>query len=168
MEVSSSCLSLNSDVEVVTLGNKEYISSVTTDSGDYQSADYQNRGIGSELEQLIEAFKFCDTVEIFASVIEDKPSEIVEDAIALAPTQPRRLQLQQWYESVKQVSERPTLASYTPGDEVWGYFPQSESKWLKGSVEWVRGNTVRVISGIFGIYIERKDAIAPGDWVLSG
>jgi hypothetical protein len=133
-----------------------------------QRVGVQNDEARSEITQLVDALPSVETAEDFAAAIEGIPLEMVEDAITLSATQPRRLQLQQWYESLKQVSERPALASYTPGDEVWGYFPQSESKWLKGIVEWVRGNTIRVVSGIFGIYIEREDAIAPGDWVLSG
>jgi len=65
------------------------------------------------------------------------------------------------------IAVRPSLEDYQPGQEVWAYFPQSCDGWLKGIVEWVRGNTVRVKSGIFGIFAESPDAIAPGDWVLS-
>jgi hypothetical protein len=152
---------------VITSGNKEYISGADYQSGDYQSADYQVEGAGSELEQLIECFPFCDSADEFAAQVESCPAEIVEDAIALSGDQPRRKQLQQWYESLKQSPERPTLASYMAGDEIWAYFPQSQDGWLKGVVEWARGNTIRVVSGFLGIFIERDDAIAPGSWVLS-
>jgi hypothetical protein len=124
--------------------------------------------LGSELEQLVEALPFVQSLEDFAAVVEDSSLQTVEDAIALSGDQPRRKQLQAWYESLKQASERPSLASYTPGDEVWAYFPQSRDGWLKGVIEWVRGKTIRVVSGFFGIFIEREDAIAPGDWVMSG
>jgi hypothetical protein len=147
---------------VITSGNKEYIS-----GADYQSVDYQVEGVGSELEELIEALPFAETIEEFASIIEGSPTEIVEDAIALSATQPRRKQLQHCYESLKQSPERPTLASYMAGNEVWAYFPQSQDGWLKGVVEWARGNTIRVVSGFLGIFIEREDAIAPGNWVWS-
>jgi len=123
--------------------------------------------LSSQLEQLVEALPFVEDAETFAAVIEGSPLEVVEDAIALSGSQPRRLQLHQWYESLKQASERPALASYTPGDEVWAYFPQSRDGWLKGTIEWVRGKTIRVVSGFFGIFIEREDAIAPGDWIMS-
>lgn len=101
MGVNNLYLSLNSDVEVVTLGNKEYIHGVTTDSGDYQSADYQNFGVGSEVEQLVQAFEFCDTAEVFALVIEGEPAEVVEDAIASSNSQSQRNQLRAWYESLQ-------------------------------------------------------------------
>jgi len=122
----------------------------------------------SELEQLLEALPVAATLEDFARIVEGCSRETVENAIALSGGQPRRLQLLQWYESLKQASGRPALASYTPGDEVWAYFPQSRDGWLKGTIEWVRGKTIRVVSGFFGIFIEREDAIAPGDWVMSG
>jgi agmatine/peptidylarginine deiminase len=63
---------------------------------------------------------------------------------------------------------RPSLEEYQPGEEVWAYFPQSQDKWLKGVVEWVRGNTIRVVSGFFGAFVESPEAIAPGDWVMTG
>jgi hypothetical protein len=107
-----------------------------------------------------------ETADEFAAVIEGSPTEVVEDAIALSGNQPRRRQLEQWHQALK-TSERPPLAHYTPGDEVWAYFPQSQDGWLKGKVEWVRGKTIRVVSGFFGIFIGREDAIAPGDWIMS-
>jgi hypothetical protein len=51
----------------------------------------------SELEQLVEALPFAESVEDFASIIEGSTLETVEDAIALAPDQPMRLKLTQWY-----------------------------------------------------------------------
>jgi hypothetical protein len=96
----------------------------------------------------------------------------VEDAIASQDTQHKRQQLAQWYATavaveVTQDNQLPSLESYQPGETVWAYFPQSQDKWLKGVVEWVRGNTVRVKSGFFGIFVERADAIAPGHWQLT-
>jgi hypothetical protein len=59
----------------------------------------------SELEQLIEALPFAESIEDFASIIEDSPLEAVEDAIALQDTQPRRLQLQRWLEATQKPVE---------------------------------------------------------------
>jgi hypothetical protein len=146
---------------VITSGNKEYIS-----GADYQVADYQVRAFGSEIEQLMEALPFVETADEFAAVIEGSPVEVVEDAIALSGNQPRRRQLEQWHQALK-TSERPPLAHYKADDEVWAYFPQSQDGWLKGKVEWVRGNLIRVVSGFFGISVERQDVIALGDWVIS-
>ena len=85
---------------VITSGNKEYISAVITNNADYQSADYQVRGIGSELEQLIEALPFVDDAETFANVIEGSPLGTVEDAIALSATLPLRSKLRGFYEAL--------------------------------------------------------------------
>ncbi len=134
---------------------------------------------GSAVGELVEALSFCDSVEVFAAVIEGHSLETVEDAIALQDSQPRRQQLTQWFEQrqlpplaeVEAVEEaiavRPNLGDYQPGQEVWAYFPQSRDKWLKGIVESVRANTVRVVSGYLGIFAESPDAIAPGEWELA-
>jgi hypothetical protein len=58
----------------------------------------------SELEQLTEALPFAESVEDFASIVEDSPREAVEDAIALQPNQPRRQQLTAWYEAIQQLA----------------------------------------------------------------
>jgi hypothetical protein len=50
---------------------------------------------------LVEALPFCESADDFASVVEDYPSEVVEDAIALQPDQPRRLELAQWYQQLQ-------------------------------------------------------------------
>ena len=81
----------------------KYIQDVDTESGDYQV-----EGVASELEQLVEALPFAESVEDFASIIEGSPLETVEDAIALADTQPRRQQLRSWLEALQKPSE-PSL-----------------------------------------------------------
>jgi hypothetical protein len=53
-------------------------------------------------------------------------------------------------------------------EEVWAYFPHSEAKWLKATVEWVRDGIVRVKSGLLGMLIEQENAIAPGHWMMLG
>jgi hypothetical protein len=130
----------------------------------------------TDLERLIDALEAVGSLEEFSEVVGGRQIAIVEDAIAFALSQPKRKQLEQWLEQLSQSdecggaevaqSDNPPLSSYKPGDEVWGYFPQSEQKWLKATVEWVRGGMVRVISGFFGMHIERPELIAPGDWVL--
>jgi hypothetical protein len=82
--------------------------------------------------------------------------------------------LRQWYKQGQLAAEvvdeaiviRPSFEEYQSGETIWAYFPQAQSEWLKGIVEWVRGNTVRVVSGLFGVFIESPEAIAPGDWEL--
>jgi hypothetical protein len=122
--------------------------------------------VASELEQLIECLPFCDSADEFAAVIEGSPIEVVEDAILYLESPHQKQQLTQWHQALK-TPKRPLLAHYKTGDEVWAYFPQSQDGWLKGVVEWARGNTIRVVSGFFGIHVGEEDAIAPGDWVLS-
>jgi hypothetical protein len=142
-----------------------------------------------EVTELVDQLAAVSTSEEFTAVIQGLPSEAVEDAIASQDTQPKRQQLSQWYAAAKVgdeaiakrccVSEaepndsvpiilRPSLSDYQPGQEVWAYFPQSQDGWLKATVEWVRENLVKVKSGFLGIFIEQEDAIAPGDWVMSG
>jgi hypothetical protein len=127
----------------------------------------ENETLALPLVKLISALEVVGSADEFASVIEGSSVEVVEDAILYLESPHQKQRLQQWYESLKQASKRPALASYAPGDEVWAYFPQSQSGWLKGVVEWARGNTIRVVSGFFGIHVGQEDAIAPGDWVLS-
>jgi len=56
----------------------------------------------SELEQLIEALPFADSVEDFASIVEGCSRETVENAIAFSGDQPRRQQLQSWLEALNE------------------------------------------------------------------
>jgi hypothetical protein len=116
---------------------------------------------------LAEALPYCDAPDVFAAAIEGYPSEVVEDAIALQESQPRRRQLMMWYEVSQNTPERPPLTAYSPGEEVWAYFPQSKDKWMKATVEWVRGHTIRVVNGVLGMLVERDDLIAPGHWELA-
>lgn len=55
----------------------------------------------SEVEQLVEAFEFCDTVEVFSSVIEDEPDDVIEDAIAASNSLPLRSKLRGFYEALR-------------------------------------------------------------------
>lgn len=56
----------------------------------------------SNIEQLVEAFEFCDSIEVFKSVIEGEANEAVRDAIALSASQPKRLELQKWFDELFQ------------------------------------------------------------------
>jgi hypothetical protein len=136
-----------------------------------------NNDDSGPIEELKQAFEFCELPHQFAMVIEGYPSEVVERAIALAPDQPRQRQLSEWWESLQKSAtaveretnlDLPALDTYVEGDEVWAYFPHSEAKWLRATVEWVRDRMVRVKCGFLGMLIERTDLIAPGSWQLSG
>lgn len=135
------------------------------------------------VESLRITLPCCENIEQFAVLVESHPAETIENAIALADSQPKRNQLTEWFEQLSQesvgrgaelaqeeeaIATYPTLESYAEGDEVWAYFPQSEAKWLRATVEWVRDRMVRVKSGFLGRLIERENAIAPGSWVMSG
>jgi hypothetical protein len=61
-----------------------------------ESAAYQDAANSTELEQLVEALPFCETADDLALVMEDYAIEVVEDAIAMQDTQPRRLLLTKW------------------------------------------------------------------------
>jgi hypothetical protein len=171
---------------------------IYTEDGVYQSAVYRD----SRVEELAIAFEYCDAPDVFASAIEGYPIEVVEDAIALQDSQPRRRQLTQWLEAVvtgthaialsdtaqerrqqssqalvgtatelaheEAISPHPELKTYNAGDEVWGYFPHSQAKWLKGIVEWTRDRTVKIRSGFLGMIVQQPELIAPGHWILSG
>jgi hypothetical protein len=123
--------------------------------------------------KLVELLSVVSTAEAFAAVIEGYPQEAVEDAIGSQDTQPKRLELSQWYAAaaklveVTEATARPSLSDYKPGAEVWAYFPQSQDGWLKAVVQWVRGTTIKVKSGFLGVFVESPDAIAPGDWELA-
>jgi hypothetical protein len=103
--------SLDSDVEVGTRGNINTIPVVPT-----ESAAYQDAANSTELEQLIEALPFCETTDDLASVIEDYAIEVVEDAIAMQDTQPRRLLLTKWLASATTEPIEPVLPSFQVGD----------------------------------------------------
>lgn len=168
-----------SQLDTVVVGNKD----LDIIEGDYRGGA-TTEGL-SVVERLCESFQHCETPKDLALVIEgfQATPEQVEDAIASQDTQPKRQQLSQWYAAAKvkrccvseaepndsaPISLRPSLSDYQPGQEVWAYFPQSQDGWLKATVEWVRENLVKVKSGFLGMFIEQEDAIAPGDWVMSG
>lgn len=60
---------------------------------------------GSEptpIDELVEAFPRCDTLESFAAVVEWYDDEVIADAIALQDSQPRRQLLWAWLEELSQ------------------------------------------------------------------
>jgi hypothetical protein len=68
----------------------------------YQVAAYQEPV--SDVSELKEALPFCESIELFASVVEDYSVEVIESAIALQDNQPRQQQLRTWYESIQQLA----------------------------------------------------------------
>jgi hypothetical protein len=57
------------------------------------------------VEELVEAFEFCQTPADFAAVVEWYSDEVVKNAIALADSQPRRLELARWYQQLAKNEE---------------------------------------------------------------
>jgi hypothetical protein len=102
----------------------------------------------TELEQLIEALPFAESLEDFASIIEDSPLEAVEDAIALQDTQPRRIQLQGWLDAFTE-RESAAIAPQFPqsdadpikvGETVWA--------WIGFFKKWGRGIVSGILPGV--------------------
>jgi hypothetical protein len=56
----------------------------------------------SPIAELLEAFPYCDTPQTFAAVIKHYSAEVIEGAIALQDSQPRRQELRQWFQQLSQ------------------------------------------------------------------
>jgi hypothetical protein len=64
------------------------------------------------------------------------------------------------FESQSQANSEPApLTSYSEGQEVWFFHPFSEQKWLKGTVQAITQNLIRVSSGVFGRMIQSPNEI---------
>ncbi len=148
-----------------------YITEVSPVSKNLDLESQEDKQSYSPTEQLAIALSSCQNLEQLCALVDGYSQETVEDAIASQDTQPQRQQLTQWYAAaeVTEATEatRPSLEEYQPGQEVWAFFPQSCDGWLRGVVEWIRGNTVRVKSGFFGTFVESPEASAPGSWELT-
>lgn len=134
--------------ELVELEKQEAIEpigvySVTKEAVEIQSSTEETiapQNQMTELEQLVEALPFAESAENFASIIEGSPLETVEEAIALQDTQPRRLQLQAWLESLNQPEEEVPLPSKPRG---WQW---SEMPMVKSVLRWIdRTEQVRLL-----------------------
>jgi len=109
-----------------------------------------NQGEGVLLEELVEAFGFCESRQHFAAVIEDYSAEVVEEAIALSDTQPRRLQLTKWWneillatqvaEEVISQSSRVELEFIKPGQRV--------RAWIAAFNRWGQGVVSDILEGV--------------------
>jgi hypothetical protein len=156
MGVELLAISLDSDVEVGTMGNINTIPIVPTESGAYQDA-----AKATELEQLVEALPYCETVEDFTCVVEDYSLEMVEDAIAMQDTQPRRLLFTKWLASATTEPIEPVLPSFKVGDAL---------KRLRG---YSKGQVAQVLQ-VFQDWLETSlgavsfNEIKSGSWLLMG
>jgi len=107
-------------------------------------AEVTTQSVNQEVETAAEVSEVYAVTSEEVQVIPEQ-TEQVEDAIAV----------------------RPGLEDYQTGQEVWAYFPHSCEKWLKGIIEWINGNTIKVQSGRLGAFVETPEAIAPSHWALT-
>jgi hypothetical protein len=148
--------SLDSDVEVGSTGNINTIPVVPT-----ESAAYQDAANSTELEQLVEALPYCETADDLASVSESYAIEVVEDAIAMQDTQPRRLQLTKWLANATTEPIEPVLPSFKVGDAL---------ERLRG---YSKGQVAQVLQ-VFQDWLETSlgavsfNEIESGSWLLIG
>jgi hypothetical protein len=109
-----------------------------------------NQGEGVLLEELVEAFSFCETRQHFTAVIEDYSAEVVEEAIALSDTQPRRLQLAKWWNEIlvaAQVAEE--AVSHSSQAEVESLKPgQRVRAWIAAFNRWGQGIVSDILEGV--------------------
>jgi hypothetical protein len=120
MGVESVALSLDSDVEVGSTGNIYRSPVLPTESAAYQNAAYQDEGVGSELERLVEALPSCESAENLAAVIKGSALETVEDAIFMSSDPHRRKQLETWLRVLNQssVETEPQPVQIKVGDRL--------------------------------------------------
>jgi hypothetical protein len=83
-----------SSVTVNSSGNKDIYPDVFTETAVYQTGVYQV----SAVEELAQALQYCESDTDFAAVTQGYSQEVVENAIALQDSQPRRQQLSKWFE----------------------------------------------------------------------
>jgi hypothetical protein len=150
--------SLDSDIEVGTTGNITTIPVVPT-----ESAAYQDAANVTELEQLVEALPFCETVEDLVNVIEGCAREVVEDAIAMQDTQPRRQRLTKWLEEAKTEPKpiEPVVPRFKVGDtleRLRGYSKGKVAEVLQVFQDWLNTSLGAVT----------LDEIKSGSWQLIG
>jgi hypothetical protein len=156
MGVELLAVSLDSDVEVGSTGNINTIPVVPT-----ESAAYQDAANSTELEQLVEALPYCETADDLASVSESYAIEVVEDAIAMQDTQPRRLQLTKWLANATTEPIEPVLPSFKVGDaleRLRGYSKGQVAKVLQVFQDWLETSLGAV----------SFNEIESGSWLLIG
>jgi len=125
----------------------------------------QAEGVGSELEQLVEALPFAETAEDFASIVEGSPLEAVEDAITLQDMQPRRQQLQNWF---NQQRFADTIKAY--GEllaEALDYGVDAIKAILQPWTTEERRGAILEFRQLAPEKMEQLAAIVPGDWLMS-
>jgi hypothetical protein len=112
-----------------------------TESAAYQSAAYQDEQVGSELEQLVEALPFVETVDDFAAAVEGSPRQAIEDAIFFQP-EPQRSQLTQWLEVLNQPAVEAEPQPLKARSWQWSELPL-----VKSVLRWVdRAEQVRLVA----------------------
>ncbi len=110
---------------------------------------------------LFDLLALAPTYEVFSQAIKGVSSEVVQDAIALQNSQPKRLQLSQWYASAVEVVE-PKPVQIKVGDRL---------RLAKDLLTVTRGKVVRVLEA-FGDWFETSwgavsfTEVESGTWEL--
>jgi len=115
--------------------------------------------------KLVELLSVVSTAEVFAAVIEGYSQEVVEDAIASQDTQPKRLELSQWYAAMEVAAAEavePSPVQIKVGDRL---------RLAKDLLKTTRGKLVQVLEW-FGDWGETSwepvtiEEIQSGTWEL--
>ena len=94
------------------------------------------------LGELVEFLPLAQTVEDFANLIEGTFLELVQDAIALQPSQPRRIQLQGWLNVLNQPVREVEPQPLKPRSWEWSELPA-----VKSVLRWIdRTEQVRLLT----------------------
>jgi hypothetical protein len=94
------------------------------------------------LESLISALESCQSISQFDALTQGYSVELVEDAIALQPDQPRRKQLTQWLENLNQPAEEVETQPFKVRSWQWSELPL-----VKSVLRWIdRTEQVRVLA----------------------
>ena len=99
----------------------------------------------SELEELVEFLPLAQTAEDFSNLVEGTPLGMVEDAIALQDTQPRRIQLQGWLDALTEresaiATQFSEAEPIEVGQRVWA--------WIGFFKKWGRGIVSGILPGV--------------------
>jgi hypothetical protein len=127
--------------------------------------DNQSKGVQNESGDLtiVDQLVSVSACEEFTAVIQGLSREVVEDAIALSDTQPRRLQLSQWHEQFT-----AELETSIPDSEVTTEgFVFTVGQKLKGWRGTVTGKIAQVIE-TFGDWCETTLGYVTAEEVQSG
>ncbi len=154
-EVKSTQTQMQQALEAVPRTPTEYIyinrgSWNQSDQVESQGVGEDSQGACNPVEELAEAFEYCNEPELFAAAIEGCEPSQVEDAIALQDGQPRRQELTRWMDQLLAVGEKIDRSQVASS----GLEPSAVRSWrwsdlppVKCVLKWVdRAEQVRLLS----------------------